>query len=47
MDKSKTVTFRLTAEEHKKCVDLAIAKSIKEDRIVKLSEIIREAIKKI
>lgn len=43
-NKGKTVTFRLDAELHKKCVDLTIKKSIKENRIVKISETIRNMI---
>ena len=44
---AKTVTFRLDSDLHKKCIELALDKSKKENRIVKLSEIIREAIKNI
>jgi hypothetical protein len=41
---AKTVTFRIDAELYQKCIKLSIEKSQKEGRIVKLSEIIREAI---
>ena len=44
--KNKTVTFRLDSKQHQKCLDIAIQRSKKENRIVKLSEIIREAIDK-
>lgn len=44
--KNKTITFRLDREQHQKCLNIAIRRSEKENRIVKLSEIIREAIKK-
>ena len=44
--KNKTVTFRLNEKQHQKCLDIAIKRSEKENRIVKLSEIIREAIEK-
>lgn len=44
--KDKTITFRLTAEQHQKCIDIAIIRSQKENRLVKISEIIREAIEK-
>lgn len=43
---AKTVTFRLDSELHQKCTKLAIERSVKENRVVKLSEIIREAINK-
>lgn len=42
----KTITFRLTGNLHQKCIDKALDKSKKENRIVKLSEIIREAIER-
>lgn len=45
--KSKTITFRLTEFEYQTCVTLAIKKSKKENRIVNISEIIRESIKNI
>jgi len=45
--KSKTITFRLTQDEYHTCVILAIKKSKKENRIVNVSEIIRESIKNI
>jgi len=44
--KNKTITFRLNEEQHQKCLDIAIARSQKENRIVKISEVIREAIEK-
>ncbi len=44
--KNKTITFRLGAEQHQKCLDIALERSRKENRIVKISEIIREAIDK-
>lgn len=44
--KNKTITFRLNAVQHQKCLDLAIKRSQEENRIVKISEIIREAIGK-
>lgn len=43
---AKTITFRLDSELYQKCVELTIKRSKKENRIVKLSEIIREAIHK-
>jgi len=43
---NKTITFRLGEEQHQKCLDIAIKQSTKENRIVKISEIIREAIDK-
>ena len=45
--KSKTITFRLTEIEYQTCVTLAIKKSKEENRIVNVSEIIRESIKNI
>ena len=45
-NKGKSVTFRLTENEYQKCIKLALYKGIKENRVVKISEIIREAIKK-
>jgi len=44
--KNKTITFRLNEDQHQKCLDIAIKRSQKENRIVKISEIIREAIEK-
>lgn len=44
--KNKTITFRLNSEQHQKCLDIAIKRSSVENRIVKISEIIREAIDK-
>ena len=44
--KNKTITFRLNEDQHQKCLDIAIKRSSKENRIVKMSEIIREAIEK-
>ena len=44
--KNKTITFRLSKEQHQKCLDIAIKRSMKENRIVKLSEIIREALER-
>lgn len=44
--KNKTITFRLDSIQHQKCLDIAIERSKKENRIVKISEIIREAINK-
>lgn len=44
--KNKTITFRLNENQHQKCLEIAISRSQKENRIVKLSEIIREAIEK-
>lgn len=44
--KNKTITFRLNETQHQKCLDLAIQRSQNENRIVKISEIIREAIEK-
>ena len=42
--KAKTVTFRLNDDLHQKCITTALTKSNKENRIVKLSEIIRDAL---
>ena len=44
--KDKTITFRLTAEQHQKCIDRALTRGQKENRLIKISEIIREAIEK-
>ncbi len=44
--KKKTITFRLDEIQHQKCLEMAIKRSQKENRIVKISEIIREAIDK-
>lgn len=44
--KGKTITFRLDTEQHQKCLSEAIKRTNKENRIVNLSEIIREAITK-
>lgn len=45
-NKGKTITFRLTDEQHKKCLAEAIKRTNLENRIVKISEIIREMIEK-
>jgi len=45
--KTKTITFRLTSEEYAKCLNLMSEKSKYENKIIKLSEIIREAILKL
>lgn len=44
--KSRTITFRLNEEEYQKCLKIALIRSNEEQRIVKISEIIRYAIKK-
>lgn len=44
--KEKTITFRLGKEQYQKCLEEAISRTNKENRIVKLSEIIREVIDK-
>lgn len=44
--KNKTITFRLNKTQYQKCIDIAIKRSQNENRIVKISEIIREAIEK-
>jgi len=41
---NKTITFRLNEIEYQKCLELALIKSKEENRIVKISEIIRLAI---
>ena len=45
-NKGKTITFRLDEEQHKKCLAEAIKRTNSENRIVKISEVIREAIEK-
>lgn len=46
MKKDRSVTIRLNSEVYDKMVELAIEKSVKEKRIVKVSEIIREKLEK-
>jgi hypothetical protein len=43
-NKGKTITFRLNEEQHKKCLAEAIKRTNSENRIVQLSEIIRESL---
>ncbi len=45
-NKGKSITFRLNQDLYEKCVENAINRSIKEKRIVKVSEIIREILEK-
>ena len=42
----RTLTFRLSKSLYEKCVNEAIERSVKENRIIKVSEIIRESIEK-
>jgi len=45
-NKGKSVTFRMTHDLNKKLTDMAIARSVKEGKIIKVSEIIREILEK-
>jgi hypothetical protein len=45
-NKGKSITFRINSEVYDKIVKLAIERSVKEERIVKISEIIREKLEK-
>lgn len=44
MDKDKSLTVRIPKELYQKYLDIAIKKSNKERRIVKVSEIVRQAL---
>lgn len=44
--KEKAISLRLTEELYQKYVEMAIERSNKENRIVKVSEIIREVLEK-
>jgi predicted DNA-binding protein len=44
--KDKHLNIRLSSELYQKFVNIAIARSSKENRIVKISEIVREILKK-
>lgn len=44
--KDKTITFRLDIDLYNKCISTAIKQSTETGRMVKISEIIREAIEK-
>lgn len=46
MKKDRSVTIRIPIEIYEKLTKEAINKSIKENRIIKLSEIIREKLEK-
>jgi hypothetical protein len=41
-NQDRSVTIRIKKELYQELVDLAISKSVKEGRVVKVSEIIRE-----
>jgi len=45
-NKDRSVTIRIKKELYQELVDLAINKSVKEGRVVKVSEIIREKLEK-
>ena len=42
----KSVTVRMSKELHNKCIKLAIKRSVKENKIIKISEVIREILEK-
>jgi metal-responsive CopG/Arc/MetJ family transcriptional regulator len=44
--KGKTITIRLDDKQYQKCIDEVLKRAAKQNRIVKLSEIIRDAVEK-
>lgn len=46
MNKDRSVTVRIKSEVYQELVNLAIERSVKENRVVKVSEIIREKLEK-
>lgn len=44
--KGKSVTFRMTNELNEKITKIAIDRSVKEGKIIKVSEVIREILEK-
>ena len=46
MKKEKLITLRLSNELYKKYIEIALAKSNKEQKIITVSEIIRETLTK-
>ena len=46
MNKDRSVTIRIKSEVYQELVNLAIERSVKEGRVVKVSEIIREKLEK-
>ena len=44
---NRTVTFRISKELYQKCLDMALDRSKEENKMINISDIIRDAIEKL